>query len=372
MPAPFTQFVGGSFPARSPVWNSERTVNWLVEAADGGTPKTKDYLIGTPAIFPFVGAGTGPVRALFFQDGRAFAVSGSYFLEFYATHTAVARGIVTSDGRPATITSNGQAGSQIFVVSGGDGYIFNLDDNSFTQITDSSFPDFCVSGFFFDESFFALERATGAAFFSDLADGLTWSGIDFIGESQFSDTVIAMARNQDNIFLFGSKNTGAWYNAGGASTPYQPVPGSVFASGILAPFSFQTLDNTSFFLSKNDLGQGVVVRMNGYTPQRISTHPLETYLATAGTLENAVGWAYQEEGHLFYGLHIPSLPTTPVYDVATGLWCERMHWNTDLMQMTPWRPSCHVFAFGKHLWGDSQSGAIYESSLGIYEDRLAA
>lgn len=369
MPA-FPGFVNGSATARALTWDSERTINWYVEGKDAGTPKSGAYLASTPGLSPFVGAGAGPVRANFWQDGQGFAVSGAYFLEYFQSQTATALGVVRADNRPATICSNGQAGTQLFIVSAGLGYIYDLDAQSFVQITDTNFPAFCSSGLFFDQYFMALDRQTGEVFFSDLDDGLTWSGLDFFAESQFSDTVKAFAPVHDNIWLFGSKHTGPWYNSGGANNTFVPVPGSVMEQGIVGEgWSVATLDNTVFWLAKNAQGQGIVFKASGYTPSRISTHPIETYL-NQYYLDDAIGFAYQEEGHLFYVLNVPTMPTTLVYDVASDLWCERGHWNTDTMQYEPWRPRCHAYGFGQHLFGDRASGTIYQSSLTQFIDRL--
>ncbi len=44
----------------------------------------------------------GPVRALFYQDGRCFAVSGTSLYEITQNHTVILRGTTVADGRPAT------------------------------------------------------------------------------------------------------------------------------------------------------------------------------------------------------------------------------------------------------------------------------
>ena len=79
-------FVGGSYVSRSVNVNAERSINLYPEIVDAGTPKVKTWLVGTPGLKGFVnfsGKCGGPVRALFAMNGRAFAVVGQNFCEFF-------------------------------------------------------------------------------------------------------------------------------------------------------------------------------------------------------------------------------------------------------------------------------------------------
>ena len=54
--------------------------------------------------------------------------------------------------------------------------------------------------------------------------------------------------------------------------------------------------NSFAYVSRNDRGQAVVVQMNGYFPQRISTHAVENTLVNQD-ISDAVAYTYQLEGH---------------------------------------------------------------------------
>lgn len=343
--------------------SAERSVNWYVEAAGVGTPRVKYALYPTPGLKLFAWVPNGPIRALFAQDGRVFCVSGTTFFELLSNRTGVARGYVDVDNFPATISSSGQGGNQLFITSAGTGYIFNLVTSAFTKIVDADFPDPVVSGLYFDGSFIALEGGTGAFFLSDPEDGLTWSGLDFGIEVQFSDTVVAMTKTHDNLWLFGTRNTGPWYNSGDSSFAYKPIPGSLIEHGIQAPWSAVELDNTVFWLGQDENGGGVVWRADGYRPVKVSSTAVDFALSQATNLSQAIAWGYQQQGHIFLMLYVPSLPTTWVYDVTTQLWHERGVWDTRLMQYVPDLGRCHCFGFERNLVGDRQSGAVYAMSL---------
>src|SRR4029450_6155956 len=118
-------FIGATDRAAVLTVNAERTINWYPEIATG-TPKAKTWLVPTPGLDPFVVLGAGPVRTLFAEEGRCFAVGGSHFFEILATRTFVYRGSVGMDAKPATISWNGSGGHQLVIVSGGRAFILDL------------------------------------------------------------------------------------------------------------------------------------------------------------------------------------------------------------------------------------------------------
>ena len=370
--AHYPGFIRGSDTRRSTTFNTERTINWYPESGTAVT-KSSGALLPTPGLVPYVYL-SGPVRALFYEDGRCFAVSGPFFYEIFASHTKVFRGTVGLDSRPATISSNvaaeGDASRQLLVTSAGNGFIFDLETNTLTQITDDAFPERVVQGLFFDGYFIVLDD-TGTFYLSELGNGLEWNGLDFGQQSQTSDKTISIFKTNDNLFLFGTKYTAPWYNSGAASFPFQPVQGSIMQQGTAAPFSAVEIDNSLIWLGRNADGYGIVWRANGYTPTRISHEGIENYLRAAPRLSDAVAFAYQQGGHLFYWLYVPGLETSLVYDVATELWHERAEWNPDKGIWIPHRARCHAFAFDNlNLVGDRLSGGIYELSLEAYEDEV--
>lgn len=365
--------IGASATSRSLNVNAERTVNWYLEAP-AGTPKASPVLLPTPCVRPFVVLGDGPVRALFAQDGRCFAVSGTSLYEVFASQNATLRGTATADGRPATISSNGSNGGQLFITSGGVGYIYSLLTNTIGAVTTNAEP--VAMGTFSDGYFVALQRNSNKFYTSALYDGLTWDALDVYQVSTVADQVVTLIESHRDLWLLGSQTSGVWANTGDADTPYQPIPGVKIEQGSAAAFSAANVDNTLIWLGGNQQGNRVVFRAEGYTPKRISTHAVEYALNQYPRVDDAIAWAYQDEGHAFYCLYLPTAPprqsgiqhTLWCYDVTTGEWHERSLWNTRTLREEPDYGRCHAFAFGKHLIGDRQSGAIYELHLDESQD----
>ena len=363
-------FVGGSGKVRSRRADVERTVNFYLERADGNAPAGDPYFIATPGIQPFVNLLAGSVRGLFYESTyrRLFAVGGSGFYEVYANRTIILRGVVAVDDNPATISSNGLGGHQLFITSGGQGYIFDLNVETFGAITDDGFNTPSIMGLFTDGYF--LNLYPGGFQLSSLEDGLVWDGLDVAQVSQAADAPIAMGLSHREVWLWGTKTTNPWYDSGAGSFPFEPIQGGFIEVGIAAPFAFTNLDNTLYWLTENSNGAREVVRANGYAAQRVSTHAVEFALNQAPNLNGTLMFAQQDEGHAFLWVLVPSLETTWVYDVSTQAWHERALWNTDAIGFEPHIARDHVYCYNRHLVGDRSSGVIYEMSLNLFADDL--
>lgn len=361
-------FVGPSNTSRARSFDCEDTINLYLERRDAGSPKAEWALLGCPGMLPTYRLPAGPVRALFYQDGRCFAIGGTAFCELFPNRTYIVRGTVALDAYPATISSNGSNGFQVFVTSGGYGYIFDLEDNTFVAITDDGFPFPVVMGGFIASSFVALKRASNTFQYSDLNDGLVWDALNVAQTSLTADHKTALAINHGELWLYGTQRSEIWVPQAGGTDPFAPLSGTIIEHGIIAPWSAQRLDNTLLWVGGDERGDNIVFRANGYTPQRVSTFAVETYLNQLPTTANAIGWTYQEEGHAFYLLYLPAADETLCYDVSTDSWHKRAIWDTDLIRWRPHLGRCHAFAFGKHLVGDRTSGTVYQMRLDYYFD----
>jgi hypothetical protein len=80
----------------------------------------------------------------------------------------------------------------------------------------------------------------------------------------------------------------------------------------------------------------------------------------------------QQDGHTFYSLTFPTANATWVYDMTTALWHQRGWRDPATGTLGRHRANCYVFAFGKSLVGDYQTGAIYELDPRTYSDNGAA
>lgn len=359
-------FVGGSYEAEAVTADIERTVNWYPAQIEAPRATAQWALYPTPGVTELVAAANGPGRGHFFMDNREFAVIGTVFYEIDSAGTLTNRGTVALNSSPATISSNGDGGGELFITSGGNGYIFDLTANTLTQI--AALNGKATMGDHLDGYFLALNSATSTLYISNLLDGLTWNtGTDFAQRSSAPDPWVAMIVAQSFVWLLGELTSEVWYNSG-ASFPFAKHPSGLIHYGCAAAFSAEVIDQTLLWLSTASNGGYQVVRATGFNPERVSTHPLETQIGGYTTVSDAIADAYTDRGRTFYLLTFPTQDVTHAWDSETRLWHERGTWDTDEGQYTAWRPRWHAFAFGAHRMLDATTGSVYRMASSIATD----
>lgn len=371
----FSGFVGPSYVSQSINAADQRCVNWYVEQIEVGNEPSQSALYPTPGCETFTTLSEQPIIGLAAvrttQGDRCFAIANDTLYEVFPDGSFESRGGVASEsGLPATFSANADAGDEIFITSGGRGYIFKLSTSVLSQVMigSSAVPLASQQGDFLDGFFLSLDRSTSTLQLSELNDGeSTWDSTQYAQRTAGSDPWRSLIVSNRDIWLFGENTSEVWYNAGTAPFPFAAIPGAFIEEGIAAPASASRFGNTVMWLGQSEEGSSVVWKANGYTPQRVSTHAVEyaiqSYLRRGCTVRDAVAMTYQESGHIFYVLNFPSANATWAYDGATGLWHERGTWSNDARRYDGWRPRFHAFAFNKHLVGDSLTGVIYEMSI---------
>jgi hypothetical protein len=167
---------------------------------------------------------------------------------------------------------------------------------------------------------YGLVNAQGTAqwYQSNINDLSIWQPLNFSTANSQPDDVQAMISVYDQVYLLKQTNTEVWVNAGLPGFAFQKVAGVLIERGIAAVFSLALADKSLMFLGQNSQGQGVVIELTGYEDKRVSTHAIEYQIAKWPMLTDAIGYCYQQEGHLFYVLTSPSGDQTLVYDVTAS------------------------------------------------------
>lgn len=361
----YPSFVSGSNTSQSPIADCQRLINWYCELTQAAGAKAQAVLYPSPGLEDFFEVTQGPVRALGYQDGRAFAVIGFKWYEFFADGSTTDRGDVALDDNPATISFNSHGSGEVFITTGNEGYLYVLATSVLTNVV----SDITVGGFI-DGYFVALDAVNSTFRISDLEDGSTWDPLQVAQRTQGSDKWIGMAIKNTEVWLFGSETSEIWVNVGAFPFPFAPIPQALLQQGSAAAFSVGVLGdmNMLMWLGANVQGQGVIYRSEGYQAVRVSTHAVEYAISTYGTISDSIGYTYQDQGHTFYVLNFPTADATWVYDLSTGLWSERLFWNTSTAAWEAHRGICHAFAFGLHLIGDRSTGTVYNQAIDIFTD----
>lgn len=359
-------FVGGAYETASRVLAGERCINMFPELVPQGN-KARSALMPAPGLPTFAELGQSPGRGIFAHAGRLFTVFGNTLYEVASNGTATSLGTVAVDGNPATFDTNGDAGDQLLVTSGGSGYLLDLNTSAFTTpLASGSSQCGQIDGFFV-----SLNASTSTFRLSDSLNGSTWSALQVAQRTSASDPWTAMMVARGEIYLLGNKTGEVWYNAGLPTFPFARRPEGFFQTGIAANFSITRFMGSIAWLGRNEHGNPAVYVMDGYTPLAISTPAIDFLIQQfedAVGISDAVGWSYSREGHHFLIVTFPTSNRTLVYDGVTSKWHERGKWDSDGAVFLEYRPVFHAACFGKNLVCDSASNKIYSLSSTTFTD----
>ena len=203
---------------------------------------------------------------------------------------------------------------------------------------------------------------------SDLLSPIT-DPLSFASKDGSPDDLVAIIVDRREVYLLGEMSSEAWLDVGSVPFPFQRIQGSSTQQGIAAAYSCARVGNSFAYVSKNNRGESTIVQMNGYIPQRISTHAVETTLV-GQDVSDAIAWTYQLEGHETYVVTFPSIGDnglTWAYDITTGLWHKWLYTNNQ-NQYERHRGNCCAFFNQQILLGDYENGKLYRLSLSQYTD----
>jgi hypothetical protein len=273
-----------------------------------------------------------------------------YKINSAGTATEVGGGRLSGVG-PVIMARNDATEPQIAVVTESDAYI--IENDAITWLDFDTTPNSVASL----DGYFIWTFGGGAFQISALNDGKTNDPLDFATAEAQPDGLVRAYADRSELWLFGGKSIEIWTNVGNADFPFARQGGAFIDRGLGAKFSVATFDNAVHWIGDD----GVVYRGAGYTPQRVSSHAVERAIREVSDWSTIRGYSYTDAGHVFYVLTCPTF--TWAFDQATGLWAER-----ETHKLGHWRAWPYVRAFGKHIVGDTQSGALRELDSDTYTD----
>lgn len=361
---PLTQ---ASYTARSIIADAQRCVNLFPE-------KNPDDANAPFSFYPTPGLrlltnvpSDGGVRGMFTaSNGHVYVVCGSGLYYYTAWNDFIPVGSITPGvTTPVSMVDNG---TQMILVDGqpNGGWLIDLPTNAFAPIDDVNWPG-AADRVGYVDTFTVMNKPGTQDFYSTLSNTMEFDPLYFAAKTGYSDylqTILVMHRE---IWLMGTTTTEVWYDAGNPNFPFAILPGVFIQQGCIAKYSAATHDLLTFWLGQTLDGKGVVMMGVSYEAKRISTHAIEFAIGQYSTISDAVGFTYQQEGHVYYVLSFPTAGATWVYDVNVQLWHERAYVDDDGVEGR-WRVNCVTNAYGMLIGGDWEDGRIYAVDLDYYLD----
>jgi hypothetical protein len=208
---------------------------------------------------------------------------------------------------------------------------------------------------------------SGFIFTVTAVTGTSFDPLDIASKTSYPDPLQTLIVMNRQIWLLGQLTSEIWYNSGATDFTFAQTPGVFVQHGCVAKYSVAAQDLSIYWLSQDLQGRIIVLRGNAYLALRISTHAIENEFDTYGVVSDAIGFTYQQEGHVFYCLCFPSANKTWCFDQATELWHQRA-WTDNNGILNRHRMNCVANVYGKNVVGDWENGNLYEFSENTYTD----
>lgn len=359
---------GGAYQARSIIANAQRCVNLFPERnGEADNPPVPITHYQVPGLVELVQGNVAPVRGLYFASNKQlFAVIGTtvYYVDENFNLTSLGTMLIDRT-TPVSMEDNDV---DILLVDGtGNGYTINLQTHAFAQLTDTTGAFVGADKVSYIDTFLVMNKPASQSFYSTLSGEIEFDVTYIAAKSGKPDLLTTLAVVHNEIWLLGQRTTEVWNNAGAADFPFARIQGVFIEHGCIAKHSVAVEDLSVFWLGQDNQGQAIVYRGAAYKCIRVSTHAIEYEFQQYARLDDAIGFCYQIQGHVFYVLTFPSADKTWVLDDSTGLWHEETYTDSNGVAHRI-RQNCVANAYGKLVAGDYANGKLYEITSSVYTD----
>jgi Phage stabilisation protein len=274
--------------------------------------------------------GTQTLTDLPVGEGRSF----NYFKGFWIATVGNTTYKVANDGSSYTalITwgiSNGPIGSVLGNSRSIGDYVFLCDGvtarvvkEDFTVATPTGFPTPHIPVCTFIDGYICM--AKGSDVYTCVVDNpLSWLSTDYLTAEMFPDPIKSLARQNNQVVVFGSSSTEFFYDAANATgSPLARNDSAVIQIGIAAPHAVYQNERFCIFVGQSESGGRAIWVIEGFQPKKISDEFIERIIDAETDMSDCHGYGLRTKGHMLFLLNLPTLNRTLVFDMDEKLWHE--------------------------------------------------
>jgi hypothetical protein len=349
-----SNFGGGAYTLRSLPLAAQTCVNLYMEPSELSPGEFALY--SRAGLLKLATIGTGGHRDSHVAGGYLWCVIGSKLWRVASDYTATEVGTLSTSSGRIQMTDNG---TLMCVADTSGWYSVNLSTAAFVAVGDSP----SLGDVTFIDNYLLGAQSDGTYLWAEL-NSLTIDVTNFASAEGHPDKILRTLSDHRELWLFGLSTVEVAVVTGDADLPFTRT--AFIEQGILAPQSACKEDNSVFWLGRNESGQGIVYRAQGYTPTRVSTFAIEQAIASYADPSAATAYTYQQDGHHYYVLNFAE--ATWAYDINVGLWHQLAYRDTLTGETRRYRGESHAFFNGVHLVGDWEDGRLYKVDPSTFTD----
>ena len=352
---PITLF-GLGIQSRSANVTAQRRVNmYLEQVIDGEKQRTVAYR--TPGLKKILELGS-PVRGWGAVNDVLYVVAGNTLFEINTVYAVTVIGTLNTSNGPVSMSTNPL---ELIIVDSTSGYTYNYGTLTFAEITDVGFLGGDTVTFL--NSFFIVNNPDSGRFQKSASyDGMNWDATEVATAESAPDNLVIVGADHGELILLGESTTEIWVGVDAIDFPFQKA-GSAIEWGCAARETARKFDNSIVWLARNRLGSAQIIRLDGYTPTRISTFDLESIINgySNAVLSAATAFSYMYNGHPFYQINFSE--SSWLYDGSNGVWSQVKGYGINRH-----RANYGVIFNSVVLVSDFENGNIYTLDENTYDD----
>tara|TARA_R110000868_G_scaffold112527_2_gene302975 strand:+ start:3136 stop:5241 length:2106 start_codon:yes stop_codon:yes gene_type:complete len=324
-----------------------------------------EEIITSPATGIVGVSGTSPCRGMHYaSNGILYVVYGGALIKYLPNGFSVKlMSLSENSGTRVSMTDNG---FDLVLVDGAFLKTVKLD----TDIVGTPTVDFAnpTQVQFLGRRVLVINE-TDNVWYSDIDDASSWPALNVFQAETYPDNIVAFSKKDGELWLMGEQSYEVRRVDSDPNNPYSLVGGSANQIGCGAKYSLSSIADNVFWLGSSVAGQNIVYMSNGYSQRRISNHAIEWELDKyKDSTGSAFATTYQQEGHTFYILTIPSSDKTFAYDLASNMWHERSTRDALKNINHQWAVTHCAFAYGRVLCGNGEVPLLMELKLDKYDE----
>lgn len=353
-------------PNRSKFVSTSDRMNCVVEMSDNGRQPVA--LLGLPGLVRHLNVGSLPCRGIFVQKGSLsfyMAVGAEVVL---ASQSGPAKTIATlpTDSGPVWMDENG---TQLMINDGTTAFIYTYSSGVtevITQIPAGSRGCTFLQGRFW--VYVTQGANAGRCYASDLYDGFTWNGLNFITPAARPTGIVGIDRWLDDLVVIGQGSVEWWT---GTPSPiagalgFQPSANANTNIGGKSERGTAKAGQHFFFVGESQ-GTVGVYEIEGYSIKPVSVPQVNEDLQrlSAGS---AICTGYSASGHDVFQVTIKGdsrdAAITWIYDASTQQWSRRSSFN-----LPYYRGLYAVSTSGAAYMTDAFTGNLYRMDEQTYTE----